>query len=295
MTKKIILFLSYKIGLFVTSFLILLSCSAKDPNSDGSWMVSLLGLISLAGEGQTTVEEPGLRPAGVYSVDSVSPSVVMENSSFSIEGKNLENVTEKQIFGEGASKFLKFTEVTNTKITVSVTLCSDSPFQIVPSGSPSGNNQISIPCLGSFRYMLRSMSFLLGMSITPEAPKFSENSLRVLRSLGEIEFVSESNLPEGIYLDKNSGEIKGIPTETTGNEYRFYPIRAVLKSNPTLKIQSQVKMIVLTEEEKLNRTCHAFVETSTCRGPSPHRCSNSNICYTSQFACEMDIECGFSE
>ncbi|TGK46131.1 hypothetical protein EHQ16_00500 [Leptospira kanakyensis] len=295
MTKKIILFLSYKIGLFVTSFLILHSCSAKDPNSDGSWMVSLLGLISPAVESQTTVEEPGLKPASLYSVDSVSPSVVMENSSFTIEGKNLENVTAKQMFGEWIFKLLKFTEVTNTKITVYVTFCSDKPFQIVPSGSQSGNQQISIPCLGTFRYMPRSLSFLLGMSITPVAPNFSENSLKVLKSLGEVEFVSESNFPEGIYLDKNSGEIKGIPTETTGNEYRFYPIRAELKSNPTLKLQSQVKMIVLTEEEKLNRTCRAFVETSTCRGPSPYRCSNSNICYTNQFACEMDLECGFTE
>ncbi|TGL86060.1 hypothetical protein EHQ68_09370 [Leptospira congkakensis] len=259
-------------------------------------MVSLLGLVSPAAEGnRETGQDSGFGSEDVFSIESVSPTVVLENSNFTIVGKNLENVTEKQLFGDDHSKFLKFTEVGNTKITVSVEFCSDSHFFVPSSGNKENNHQISISCLGPFRYPIHSAKFDLGVAITPISPNFSENSLKILKSLGEIKFALESKLPDGILLDANTGEISGIPTETTGNEFRSYKVFAESKSNPYLKIQSHVRMIVLTVEEKINRTCRAFVETSTCRGPSPHRCSNSSVCYMSQFACGIDPKCGFLE
>ncbi|MCW7489482.1 putative Ig domain-containing protein [Leptospira meyeri] len=296
MTKKIFQFLILKIGLFVTSFFVVLSCSTKDPNGSGSWMVSLLGLVSPAADGnRETGQDPGFGSTEVFSIDSVSPTVVLENSEFTIVGKNLENITEKQLFGAGYSKYLKFKEVTNSKITVSVEFCADLYFFIPLSGNNENSRQISISCLGSFRYPIRTAKLDLGKAITAISPNFSENSLKVLKSLGEIKFVLESKLPDGILLDPNSGEISGTPTETTGNEFRSYKVFAELKSNPTFRIQSEVRMIVLTEEEKINRTCRVMVQTSTCKGPSPHLCSNSSVCYMSQLACEMDSKCGFLE
>ncbi|WP_167880100.1 hypothetical protein [Leptospira brenneri] len=295
MSKSLIPFFILKIFSLVVVCFLGLSCLGKDAKSKDGWMVSLLGLALPIAEDEEIPNERNSHPTNDYLVHSVSPSVVLENSSFFIEGKNLKAVTEKQLFGEGFSKFLNFSEVTDSKITVSLQLCPDSSLVFPGSGDKEKSHQISIPCLGSFRYSVRSPKFDLGMTITPFAPNISAQVLEVLGTLGELEFVLESNLPLGMQMNSKTGEILGTPTETTGNEFRSYNIIAQVKSNPNFRIKSQVRMIVVSEEEKMNRTCRSIAETSTCRGPSPHVCSNSSICYTSQFACEMDSKCGFIE
>ncbi|MBM9592250.1 putative Ig domain-containing protein [Leptospira sp. 201903075] len=293
MTKKFILLFTLKLCSLAVFFLFTWSCSAKESKDSGSWAVNLLGLVSHFPEDKGISDPATSVSEESYTIRSVSPTVVFENSNFSIEGENLSVLTRERLFGEGSGKFLEFTEMTDTKITVSLFRCPDISLVLLPSDKKENNQSLSIPCLGSFRYLVRSMQLELGLSLVPISPIFLGNSLEILRSLGEVEFVSLSPLPAGIHLNPDTGEIKGTPTETTGNEFQSYTVFVRLKTDPEKKITSSFQLIVVSEEEKNNRTCKSISQTSTCRGPAPHVCSNSSVCYTSQSACVMDSRCGF--
>ncbi|MCW7494432.1 hypothetical protein ND861_17430 [Leptospira sp. 2 VSF19] len=295
MLKRFFLIFPTVLWSLIIFSLFLIGCAFKDKNTEKSLFVGILGLVSSFSEEKKTAEETSSGSSAEFEVLSVSKEFVFESANFTLEGKNLDTATGIQLFGDGFSKFLKIIEVSSSKIVVTVLHCSDSPFVVFPFGDKGNQRQISIPCLGSFRYSLRSLLYEQGVGISPLQPQFNQNSLELLRTLGDLEFISEPALPEGIQINKETGEISGIPLETTGNEFRSFQIVLRVKTNPSLKIESQLKMIVVSEEEKFNRTCRSISQTSTCKGPSPHLCSNSSICYISQFGCLTDPKCGFSE
>ncbi|TGM81416.1 hypothetical protein EHR01_01020 [Leptospira mtsangambouensis] len=289
MTKKIILFLTLKVCSLVTFFLLALSCSEKGSQFGEPWLLNLLSLVSPVSGDQKNENSFGSENS--FKVNSVSPNIAMENSIFSIEGENLKELSEEQLFGEGYSKFLKFTEVSDAKITVSVILCPEESF-VFPSSSQS-ENRITLPCFGSKTFVLRPFKWEQGLPISPTISLFATNSFQTLRNLGEIEFVTKPSLPEGIQILPETGEIYGTPLETTENEFRSYTITAQLKTDPSVKLQTTANVLVVSEIEKNNRTCKPLAVTSTCRGPAPHTCANASVCYTSQFVCIVDSKCGF--
>lgn len=293
MSKKLNLFYILELSLFAVFCFFISSCASKESTERESLFLSLLGFISPFAEEKQTPNKPGFESENSYQIHSFSPKVIVENSNFSIEGENLSDVTEEQLFGAGYSKFLQFTEVTKSKITVSLHLCPDSKLIFPSSDYKETSHQISIPCFGSFRYSVRSVILELGFPMNPVKPFFSGDSLDILRGLGEIEFVTLSPLPQGVLIHQETGEITGTPTETTGNEFQSYTVHARLKTDPTFRIQSLFPLIVVSEEEKNNRTCRPISSTSTCMGPSPHSCANSSLCYTNLFGCKIDSKCGF--
>ncbi|MGE8723047.1 hypothetical protein ACO2KH_17725 [Leptospira terpstrae] len=293
MSKKIIWVFNLTLSSIALYCFLLLSCAPKEGSAKESWFVSLLSLSTPFLEDKKIPETLGSGFENSYFIRSISPNIVMENSNFLIEGENLSHLTEKQLFGDEYSKFLQFTEVTDSKITVSLHLCPDSPFVLQSTGNTDSNSLFSIPCLGPFRHSIRSLKFVLGIPMEPISPNYSGNSLDLLRSLGEIEFVIDSPVSAGIQLHPVTGVLLGTPTETTENEFRFFTVSAQLKTNPNLRIQTSFQYIVVTDEEKTNRTCRSISQTSTCMLPSPHVCSNSSQCFTSRFACEMNAKCGF--
>lgn len=295
MRIRIFLFIQTVLGLGIIVSFFLVGCAPKDKNSDKSLFVGVLGFDSSFSDMKKTAEEMDLGSSDAFEVTSISPQIVFENSSFTIVGKNLSSVTGTELFGDGFSKYLEIKDQNSSQMVVSVFLCSGSSIAVFSSGDKKSQLPISIPCLGRFRYSLRTLFLELGVGIQPIVSQFSENSLELLRSLGEIEFISEPPLPTGIQINPETGEISGTPMETTGNEIRTFQVLVRIKANPQLKMESQLKMIVVSGEEKFNRTCRPIAETSTCFGPSPHICNNGSGCFRSLFSCLMDSKCGFSE
>ncbi|TGL33515.1 Ig domain-containing protein [Leptospira perdikensis] len=293
MAKKNIFPITLKDCSLVLIFLFTLSCFTKEAHQSGSWVTHLLGIVSTFTAEKKMPDSSDSTLEGSYSVRSVAPNVVLENSQFLIEGENLRHLTVGQLFGEGFEKFLEFTEVTESKIIVSLFRCPDSSLVLRSSPNQENNHPISIPCLGSFDYSVRTLKLDLGQPFSPVIPIFSTNVWEILQTLGEVEFVSSPPLPVGIHLHPDTGEIKGMPTISTENQFRSYTVVARLKKNPETKLSSSVQLIVLSEEDKKSRICKSIAETSICRGSTPHSCANSSVCFISQFACETDLKCGF--
>ncbi|MDF3821053.1 hypothetical protein P3G55_14165 [Leptospira sp. 96542] len=270
---------------------VLVSCLSKGTESEEILFASLFSLLT------PEIPETDLEGGDVsFTIHSISPTVIIENSQFTIEGKNLNKTNEKELFGDGYAKFLQFVEVLDDKITVSLHMCPSSKLSFPISGKNITEGNISIPCLGSSRFPLKSLKFDLGIEIDPivgSSVVYPPQTLETLQTLGEIEFLVEGVLPNGISLHPESGELSGVPTETTENDFKSYPIIARLKANPLVKIVSKINLIVLSAEEKNNRKCRSISSTSTCRGPSPHVCTNSSLCYTSRLSCEISQKCGF--
>lgn len=293
MRIRIFLFFQTVLGLVIIVSFFLVGCAPQDKNSDKSLFVGVLSFDSSFSDMKKTAEEMDLGSSDAFEVTSISPQIVFENSSFTIVGKNLSPVTGTELFGDGFSKYLEIKDQNSSQMVMSVFLCPGSSIAVFSSGDKK--SQLSIPCLGRFRFSLRTLFSELGVGIQPIVPQFNENSLELLRSMGEIEFIAEPPLPTGIQINPETGEISGTPMETTGNEIRTFQVVVRIKSNPHLKMESQMKMIVVSEEEKFNRTCRPIAETSTCFGPSPHVCNNGSGCFRSLFSCLMDSKCGFSE
>ncbi|MCT8333115.1 hypothetical protein NUH30_05480 [Leptospira sp. 85282-16] len=289
------LFFQTVLGLINIVSFFLVGCAPKDKNSNKSLFVGILSFDSSFLDLKKTAEESDLGSSDAFEVTSISPQIVFEDSSFTIEGKNLNSVTKEQLFGGEIFKFVKLTSVSESKIIVSVVFCPSSHLFILSSGNNETNSKISIPCLGNYRNSVLPLFYELGVGIQPFIPQFAENSLVVLQTMGTLEFISNPPLPKGIQMNAETGEIFGIPLETTGNEIRSFQMIARVKANQNLKIESYLTMIVVSGEEKFNRTCRPIAETSTCFGPSPHVCNNRSGCFKSLLSCLMDSKCGFSE
>lgn len=272
----------------------LVVCLEKEKPAFSNWFTSLLVLGSEKPHepNQDSEGNRGPTETNATQVYSFSPEILFENSNFEITGKNLLSLSEVDLFGENAKKMITFLESSNTKITAHVSLCPTTSFEIPIQDPKIGRVNQKVTCLGTFSYSRRSYTLDTNIAVTNMMPLDSNPSLLSLRQLGEIQFHIEPSLPEGLQFNSVNGNVSGIPIGTTNNEFQVLTVTASLKEKPHIKIDSQLKMIVLTPDERINRTCHPISATSTCNGPSPHVCSNVSKCFLSQFACLTDSKCG---
>ncbi|WP_246834358.1 Ig domain-containing protein [Leptospira levettii] len=291
MGKKINNYRYAKILVMTSFVLVLFGCSDNSNSNFSNWMEGILLTVKVPQV--ETLNEPNEPTLGnEFEIHSFTPNVLLENSNFVITGKNLLLLSPKTLWGEVGDRYVSFISTTDQEIKGQVKVCP-SPMIEVQIVSPSnGKEKRLLPCLGSFYYSFRSYFLETNQAISNFEPRALNPSLQGLVNLGEIVFGIEPQLPSGIFFDSNTGMVTGIPTTSSNQMFQSFQVTASLKSNPELKIHSEFKLIVLTSEEKNNRTCREITATSTCNGPSPHVCSNSSKCFMSKLACISDIECG---
>ncbi|TGL21079.1 hypothetical protein EHQ46_09035 [Leptospira yanagawae] len=269
----------------------LLFCSSKESAPKSHVFANLLAFVENAIERPHENEEGGQNSKNYFVIDSVSPRVLLENTDFVLKGKFPSSMNEEDLLGDGASKYVLITELTDSKIRLHVSFCPTVELIFIRTNEPGVENKLPVPCLGSFRYSFRNLILNLGETIEPIPPTDSIN-LQRLRSMGEITFGVEPALPIGLHLDQNTGEILGNPMETTGDLFQTFSVAARLKEDPFVKITTQISVLIVTEQERDNRICRPVSSTSTCRFPSPYSCTKTGICFQGKFSCLMDIRCG---
>ncbi|TGL72134.1 Ig domain-containing protein [Leptospira jelokensis] len=269
----------------------LVFCSSKESTPNSHIFANLLAFVGSAIENPNEKEEKEEENQKYFVIDTVSPRVLLENTEFVLKGKSLSSVTEIDLLGDGAKKYVFIVEQSDSKILLHVSYCPTLELNLIRTNEPGVANKLLVPCLGSFRYSFRNLILNLGEVIEPIPPTESVN-LQRLRSLGEVSFSVDKTFPTGLHLDQNTGEIFGTPTETTGDAFQTFSIVAQLKEDPLVKINTQISVLVVTEAERENRICRPVSTTSTCRYPAPYSCANAGICFQGQFSCLMDIRCG---
>ena len=295
MQKKIPTFCYFNVS-FVCLFLFcLVECSKPNTQSLSHWIASLVLLeTDQTKESNVGAEEiPDEGRTSLYQIHSFTPDILIENTSFVMTGKNLDALSKSDVFGESATKLVTFFETSEEQITGYLRFCPAKKIEVELVTPNVGRKIHYIPCLGSFRYSPSSYLLEQNQPVSLFGPLESHPYLQTLRSLGTISFSINPILPSGLVFDESTGIVSGIPTVTTKNEFLVFTVTAELDQKPFVKITSPLKLMVLTPEEKTNRTCRAISATSTCNVPSPYTCSNSSQCFTNQMACFTDPQCGF--
>lgn len=285
------------IRLFRLVFLFLLSgislfCFSEHPPRASQILTNLLLVAEQVGQGSNDKEETGDNPSHFYTINSVTPKVLMENTNFVLEGKLLGSLSAIQLLGEGGYKYAQILEQSDSQILLHLQFCPKSELIFLKSNDPEVKEKIVLPCFGNFRYPLRNLVLNWMETIDPVSPLEPNQYIDSLRALGEIEFAMEPTLPMGLRLNQITGALFGTPAETTNDEFQTFQITARLKEDPSIYIQSHLSLIVLTPEERENRKCRSISSTSTCRFPSPYTCSKANLCFSGQLSCLMDLRCG---
>ncbi|MBL0953475.1 MAG: putative Ig domain-containing protein [Leptospira sp.] len=270
---------------------VLLNCSDNSSSNFANWVEGILLVVKVP-QVDTSNEsnEPTLE--NEFEIHSITPDVLLENTNFVITGKNLLSLSPNELWGEGGDKYVSFTNTSDDEIQAQVKVCPNSMIEVLIVSPSKGKEKRLLPCLGSFHYSFRSYFLETNQEIENFEPRALNPSLQGLVNLGEIVFGIEPKLPSGISFDSKTGIVTGVPTNSTNQMFQSFQVTASLKTNPELKIHSEFRLIVLTNEEKNNRTCREISATSTCNGPSPHVCSNSGKCFMSKLACISDSECG---
>ncbi|MCW7462040.1 Ig domain-containing protein [Leptospira limi] len=280
-----------KIIVMISFVFVLLNCSDNSNTNFSSWMEGILLVVKVPQvETPNEPDKPTLE--NEFEIHSITPDVLLENTNFVITGKNLHLLSPNELWGEGGEKYVSFTNTSDDEIKAQVKRCSKPILEVLFVIPSKGKENRFLPCLGSFYYSFRSYFLETNQEIVNFEPRELNPSLQGLVNLGEIVFGIEPELPSGISFDTKTGIVTGIPTSSTNQLFQPFQVTASLKTNPKLKIHSDFQLIVLTSEEKNNRTCREISATSTCKGPSPHVCSNSDKCFMSKLACVSDTECG---
>lgn len=280
-----------KIMIMISFVFVLLDCSGNSNSNFSSWMEGILLVVKVPQvETSTEPDKPTL--GNEFEIHSITPDVLLENTNFVIKGKNLLLLSPKELWGEGGDKYVSFTNTSDDEIKAQVKLCSNPMIEVLFVIPSKGKEKRLLPCLGQFYYSFRSYFLETNQEISNFEPRVLNPSLQTLVNLGEIVFGIEPQLPSGISFNSKTGIVTGIPTSSTNQMFQSFQVTASLIKNPELKIHSEFQLIVLTSEEKNNRTCREISATSTCNGPSPHVCSNSGKCFMSKLACISDRECG---
>ncbi|XDD47518.1 Ig domain-containing protein [Leptospira sp. WS39.C2] len=281
---------------FIVSFLIfLVVCSNLGKPKHSLWIQSLfvIGNLPLSDTNKEKNDPPTTGIQSEYEIHSMKPNILIEDESFEIIGNNLMKSLDADILGSGTNKYITYLETSDTKLIGHINRCPSVPIEIITGNSEIGFQKQFFPCLGSFPYSLRSFILDLNQPLPNMSPVTSDTSLEFLSNLGEIQFEINRSLPVGMSFDQKTGIISGIPLQTTNNEFLSFIVYAKLKDSPEVKIKTFFTLIVLTNEEKSNRTCRSISPSSTCNGPSPHTCTNASKCFYSQMACIKDPKCGF--
>lgn len=285
----------------ILAFGLLLDCSKhKNQNSLNEWILLLNpfpsnGSESVRDGSDSENPPPDSRQETTFDIYSGSPIVWKTGQHFELYGRNLQDSNVESIFGPDGSKFISFDDVSENTILGTVVSCPNA-FDWDSKVRFPNNNQSEFVCLDSLPTNYHVLKKEIGVPFEKTTLLKVHHSHEFFNSflkLGETEFRILEPLPLGLSLDPKTGELSGNPTEGTGNTTREYTLNLRLKDRPQIFVEGKISLLIVTAEEKLNRTCRPFFRTSTCNFASPYHCDNAPGCRSSLFGCLMEDGCGF--
>ncbi len=289
------------IPFLIIAFGLLLNCSKhKNQNSLTEWILLLNPFPSTGSEfvqDGLDVENPppDSIQESTFDIYSGFPVVWKTGQHFELYGRNLQASNVESIFGPDGSKFFSFDDVSENTILGTVVSCPNA-FDWDSKVRFPNNNQSEIVCLDSLPVNYRVLKKEMGVPFEKTPLLMVHHSHEFFFSflkLGETEYRILESLPLGLSLDQKTGELSGSAREGTENTIREYTLQLRLKDRPDILVEGKIRLLIVTSEEKLNRTCRPLQRTSTCNFSSPYHCDNAPGCRPSLFNCLMDDGCGF--
>lgn len=262
--------------LFLCFDVVLFHCKPKDSlTSDPVLVSTLLYQISIQN-----------RP----EIQSITPNVVFENSKITIKGTNFLKTNQTKLYIDNKIEF-DIEEKNENFMTARIpTGISRSGPIYISLGKASFAESSKIFFEKDLKYDSKFFPLVQNSS---NLKNLIKNEFLTSSANGtQLTFFSEDTLPLGMSLDPNNGEVSGIPSELTTGILN-YRVSCSPKDDPSAKLSGNFNLLVITAEEKPNRTCNYMGIASGCFAGFSHSCPNASSCFAFISDCQTSIECGF--